>query len=157
MFSIKLRKCDTGYPNSVANAAKHRKKWRRSTEPYLFLHSTQKTTESKVSIFEKFKIILRNQSNIFITTACDIQSFLSQANLKPSAGLRKPLWGKSPRNELFWMSKRYWNQIFCSKISIQCRNTAPEIEERNTHRLNPCKGGLLAILKVMRANWQDAL
>ena len=100
-FWIKLSKCDSGYPYSVVNAFEHPAKWRRTTEPYFFSHSTHKTTESKVSIFENFKIILRNQSNIFNTTACDTQSLLLEAILNPTVSFRKHLWGKSPRNELF--------------------------------------------------------
>ena len=61
IFAIKLRKFDIGYPNSVVNAGKHTTTWRRATEPYLFSDSTYKTTESKVSTFEIFKIYEASQ------------------------------------------------------------------------------------------------
>ena len=151
IFAIKQRKWDIGYPKSVVNAAKHPKKWRRTTEPYLSSHSTHKTTESKVSIFENFKITKPIKyfhyhrlwhSNVLV------RSKLARKLAFPG------LYGRRALGTSYFE----WESVTGTR-NKRSRNRRKVISTDRVH----AKGALMQYsrgleeLKVIRSIWQDAL
>ena len=136
-------------PTLFFNAAKHPKKWRRTTEPYLSFHSTHKTTESKVSIFENFRIY--ETSQIFSLPALEIFKRSCKKQPKTRKLAFSGLYGgKVLGTSYFERASVTGTRIFALKFQFLAETQLQKWKKRNTHRLSPCKGGSYPVFKRAR-------